>query len=120
VTEELSLYGYDPREVFEFIQTLKNDVNYLDYENLINKIHTPLYVGSSGEDDPAIYDRGDILGRFTSIFTPEVIDAIRLIEPSRLYTFENGITEMNGRVWIDKVDGQIMITALNSQDGYYE
>ena len=62
----------------------------------------------------------DILGKFTSIFTPDVIDAIRLVEPSTLYTFDNGITDQRGTIWIDKVDNKIMITALNSVDGYYE
>jgi len=120
VREELVINGYDPDEVFEFILSLKRDLDYLDFEKLINKIHTPLYVGSNDGTSITTYNLPDILGKFTSIFTPDVIDAIRLVEPSTLYTFDNGITDQRGTIWIDKVDNKIMITALNSVDGYYE
>lgn len=120
VREELITFGYDSDEVFDFIDSLQYDMEYLDFESLINKIHTPLFVGGANNTVQVTYELQDILSRFTSIFTPEVIDSMKLARPSSLYVFANGITVIDGGVWMDKVDGRMMITAINSEDGYYE
>jgi len=110
-----SVHGFrDPSEVHRLVSELRSAATVGDKRALAAALHYPLTTYSRGVPVRRYITPGEVLAAYDSLFSEDVLAALRAAEYEELFVRDQGAAIGHGKVWLGQFDEGVRIKAINA------
>lgn len=115
VAEQLASVGIDnPQSTKAFLAQLRSAADNKDQQAIVNLVSYPFSTYDAGALLKTYQSSDELLNDFDQVVTPPVLEAMSKADYSTLFANYQGMMIGNGELWVNQIDSDLKITAINS------
>ena len=103
----------EPAHVTQFLARLQRAIAAGDRAAVAAMVRYPLHVYATGQPPRTYRDAITLRANYPNIFTPDIVNAIAIAKPDKLFARDQGVMIGNGEVWMNEIAGSMKIVTVN-------